>query len=68
MDGIVYTSQFKRDYKKRAREQGLDELLERVIDALASGEPLGMKFRDHPLKGGYAGCRGKEGTGKRGDR
>jgi len=57
MREIVYTSQFKRDYKKRSREKGLDELLEGVIDALASNEPLAGKFRDHPLKGGYAGCR-----------
>lgn len=57
MREIVYTSQFKRDYKKRSREKGLDELLEGVIDVLASDEPLAEKFRDHPLKGGYAGCR-----------
>lgn len=57
MREIVYTSQFKRDYKKRSREKGLDELLEGVIDVLASDEPLAKKVRDHPLKGGYAGCR-----------
>ena len=54
---IVHTSQFKRDYKKRSRERGIDELLSGVIDALADGEPLQAKFRDHPLKGGFAGCR-----------
>ena len=54
---IVYTTQFKRDYKKRCREKGLDDLLEGVIDNLSSGKALSAKFRDHPLRGGYAGCR-----------
>ena len=57
MRQIVPTSQFKRDYKKRSREKGLDELLTDVIDRLQVGEPLPAKRRDHPLKGGYAGCR-----------
>ena len=57
MRQIVHTSQFKRDYKKRSRERGMDQLLAGVINKLAGGEPLGTKFRDHPLKGGHAGCR-----------
>jgi mRNA interferase YafQ len=57
MREIVPTSQFKRDYKKRARENGLDELLSVVIDKLVVGDSLPSKFRDHTLKGGYAGCR-----------
>jgi mRNA interferase YafQ len=57
MRQILHTSQFKRDYKKRFRERGLDELLSGVIDSLASGGSLPAKLRDHPLKGGYAGCR-----------
>lgn len=57
MREIVSTSQFKRDYKKRSRESGLDDLLTTVIDKLVVGDPLPSKFRDHTLKGGYAGCR-----------
>ena len=57
MREIKYTSQFKRDYKKRAREKGLDDLLEKIIELLSEGLPLEARFRDHPLKGGYAGCR-----------
>jgi mRNA interferase YafQ len=57
MRPIVHTSQFKRDYKKRSRERGIDQLLGGIINKLASGESLETKFRDHPLKGGYAGCR-----------
>ena len=54
---ITYTSQFKRDYKKRSREKGIDALIERAVGLLAAGKPLGVKLRDHTLKGGYAGCR-----------
>ncbi len=57
MRQIVHASQFKRDYKKRLRDAGLDPLLAGIINRLADGEPLETKFRDHPLKGGYAGCR-----------
>lgn len=57
MREIKYTSQFKRDYKKRAREKGLNDLLEKIIELLSEGLPLEARFRDHPLKGGYAGCR-----------
>lgn len=57
MREITYTSQFKRDYKKRSREKGLDALIEQTVERLVEGKPLEVKFRDHPLKGGYAGCR-----------
>ena len=57
MRQITYTSHFKRDFKKRSREKGLEDLLHETIECLAAGEPLDQKFRDHPLKGGYAGCR-----------
>ena len=56
MREVTYTGQFKRDYKKRSRDKWLIVLLERTSDLLAAGEPLEAKFRDHPLKGGYAGC------------
>lgn len=56
MREITLTSQFKRDYKKRSREKGLDALLEQTVELLAAGNPLDARFRDHCLKGGYAGC------------
>ena len=54
---IVHTSQFKRDYKKRSRDAGLDQLLAGIINRLADGKALEAKFRVHALSGGYAGCR-----------
>jgi mRNA interferase YafQ len=57
MRSISHTSQFKRDYKKRSRDSDLDDMLSRTIEQLAAGTQLDHKFRNHPLKGGYTGCR-----------
>lgn len=54
---IVFTSQFKRDFKKRSHEKDLNKLLGKVIDLLSEGDSLPTKYKDHPLKGGYSGCR-----------
>ena len=54
---IRFTNQFKKDVKL-AKKQGkdLDKLFD-VIGALASGETLDEKYRDHDLSGGFKGCR-----------
>ncbi|MBO5365583.1 MAG: type II toxin-antitoxin system YafQ family toxin, partial [Peptococcaceae bacterium] len=47
----------KRDLKL-ARKRGLDiSLLDEVVMQLASEIPLAAKYRDHDLKGNYAGFR-----------
>lgn len=61
MSGLKYivkpTSQFKRDYK-RAMKRGLNiKLLESVVAALARGEALPEKNRDHALSGDWTGHR-----------
>ena len=54
---IKATSQFRRDYK-RSMKRGLNmELLDQVITALAMGEPLPEKNRDHALSGRWSGHR-----------
>ena len=51
------SNQFKRDLKL-ARKRGLDiTLLNKVVTKLANEEPLEVKYRDHDLKGNYAGFR-----------
>ena len=51
------TTQFKKDYKL-AMKRGLKmALLENVVDALAMGEPLPERNRDHALTGNWAGHR-----------
>jgi mRNA interferase YafQ len=57
MRDILRTGQFKRD-TKRMQKRGKDfSRLRTVIEALASGEALDAKHRDHPLLGGYSGSR-----------
>ena len=57
MLNIVMSNQFKRDLKL-ARKRGLDiTLLDKVVTKLANEEPLEVKYRDHDLKGNYAGFR-----------
>jgi len=54
---IVYSTQFKKDYKK-AVKQNLDiSLLKDVIQQLSRGEALLTQHKDHPLLGDYKGCR-----------
>ena len=54
---IVWTSQFKKDYKL-AMKRHLDiDQLDEVIKVIASGEPLDPKFKDHPLSGDWKGYR-----------
>ena len=51
------TSKFSKDLK-RAQKRGYNiDLLTEVIKKLAAGEKLSEKYRDHPLKGNYEGCR-----------
>ena len=54
---IVWTNQFKKDYK-RAIKRGLDiSLLDDCIRTLAAGDELAPKFRDHNLTGNWSGHR-----------
>ncbi|HHX24083.1 MAG TPA: type II toxin-antitoxin system YafQ family toxin [Thermoanaerobacterales bacterium] len=54
---IVWTTQFKKDYKL-AIKRGLNIiLLDDCIHMLAAGEKLTSKFRDHSLSGRWTGFR-----------
>lgn len=54
---IVWTTQFKKDYKL-AMKRHLDiELLDNIIRALSKGEQLPEKNKDHSLSGDWAGHR-----------
>lgn len=54
---VKLTTQFKKDFK-RAMKRGRDmSLLEGVIAALAMGEKLPEKNKDHSLSGNWAGHR-----------
>jgi mRNA interferase YafQ len=57
MKTIRRTHQFKRDVKQMQRQGREVEKLKRVLEALAKGEPLAAKYRDHVLVGQYKGTR-----------
>ena len=54
---VVWTAQFKKDYKA-AMKRHLDiALLDDIIRALSRGEELAKANRDHALSGNWAGFR-----------
>ena len=54
---VVWTTKFKRDYK-RAMKRGLDmNRLDEVIRTLAAGRELAVAHRDHALGGERRGHR-----------
>ncbi|WP_418746791.1 type II toxin-antitoxin system YafQ family toxin [Frisingicoccus sp.] len=54
---VKTTTQFKKDYKLAIKRGFKINLLENVIAALAMGEPLPEKCKDHALTGNWAGHR-----------
>lgn len=54
---LVFTSQFKKDYKK-AKKRGFDmSELQAILNRLRAEEPLDTRHCDHALTGNYAGFR-----------
>ena len=54
---VIWTGQFKKDYKL-AMKRHLDiNLLDDVIRKLANSEKLDDKYKDHELSGNWAGHR-----------
>ena len=54
---LLATGRFKKDLKAMTK-RGYDiGLLEGVVDLLLSGEPLSLKYRDHPLGGNWQNHR-----------
>lgn len=54
---IKPTNKFQKDIKKVEKRGYNIELLTTVIKKLVNGKPLDAIYNDHPLKGGYKGCR-----------
>ena len=57
MKDVLTTAKFRRDLK-RAEKRGCDiDFLDKVIDLLRAGEELPATYKDHGLKGEWAGSR-----------
>ena len=54
---IVWTTRFKKDYKLAVKRHLNIELLDDIIRALARGDILPEKNKDHELSGDWAGHR-----------
>ncbi len=54
---VIFTPNFKRDYKLVQKRGYKIELLQEIVALLANGEPLPEKNRDHALTGNYKGFR-----------
>ena len=54
---IVWTTQFKKDYKLALKRHLNIDLLDDIIRALSRGETLPEKNKDHPLSGDWVGHR-----------
>ena len=54
---VIWTTQFKRDYKLAEKRHRDIELLDEIIRKLTRGEALPDENRDHPLSGNWNGFR-----------
>ena len=56
MKTLIYSSQYKKDFKRyKNQPEKLNKLLE-VLTMLAKGEQLPEQMRPHLLTGNYRGC------------
>lgn len=54
---IVWTTQFKKDYKQAMKRHMDIELLDNIIRSLSRGETLPERNKDHALTGDWVGHR-----------
>ncbi len=54
---LIYTSQFKKDFKKIKKQQKKLSKLTEVIGNLLNHKKLGQKYKDHPLSGKWSSHR-----------
>ncbi len=54
---LIYTSQFKKDFKKVLSQNKDISKLEYIIDSLLIKQKLEPKFKDHPLIGKWKNHR-----------
>ena len=52
----IYSTQFRKDYKRCQKRNYTMKNLLAVMSDLEEEKPLAKKHREHPLQGDYAGC------------
>lgn len=57
MKKISRTNRFKKDVKKMKKRGKSLDVFKQIIQQLVQGELLDEKFRNHKLRGNYAGTR-----------
>lgn len=50
----IFTSKFKKDYRRAIKRGYQIEKLDIIIRTLANGEVLALRHRDHALSGNYS--------------
>lgn len=54
----TYTKSFKKSLRNLEKSGNLDlKLISKLINLIAEGKKLDIKYRDHKLSGEYEGCR-----------
>lgn len=54
---LVYTGRFKKDFKRMMRRNKDEGELWDIVDKLLKGNPLAVKYKDHPLRGNWKNRR-----------
>lgn len=54
---IIQTNSFKKERKKMLKQHKDMSKLKIVIDILANGKRLPLKYREHNLTGNFKGCK-----------
>lgn len=54
---VIWSTQFKKDYKLAMKRGYPIEELDRIIRLLAEDDPLPEKYNDHELSGNWRGFR-----------
>lgn len=56
MKKLIYSTQFKKDFKRYQKDPQKMASLLKVLQLLAKGDPIPAKMRPHAHKGNYKGC------------
>ena len=54
---VIWTGQFKKDYKLAMKRHMNIELLDDIIRQIANGKELDESYKDHELSGNWKGYR-----------